>query len=438
MTFLGAGSVEFTRQLVGDLLSFDDLALRLVLHDIDQGRLRVARAVVERLIAASGRDAGAVEVTDTLDRRQALDGADFAINTIQVGGLEATRRDLQIPLAHGVRQTIGDTTGVGGVFRALRTFPVLSGIAEDMRELCPEALLLNYTNPMAMNLGWLAAVAPDIRAVGLCHSVVWTAHGLCGLLGVPFEGTRFRAGGVNHQSWLVEWQRDGVDLYPALRDRIERDAELRRRVRVEIFRRIGFYPTETSEHSAEYVSWFLRSEAQIERFRLEPLTYLGISEQNLADYRRMSEAVAAGADPLAVAPPLEDEAGVEYAPQVIHSIVTGTPREIHVNVPNAGLIQELPSRAVVEVPARVDASGVQPIPMSGLPPAGLALNRASVEVARLTIDAALHGDARAVRQAVLMDPNASSSAAPEAIWAMCDELVAAHGELLPAALRGPA
>lgn len=434
VTFVGAGSVEFTRQLVVDLLGFDELPLRIMLHDIDPDRLRVARAVVDRLVERSGRGAS-ISVDDSLDRRRALDGADFVINTIQVGGIEATRHDLEIPLRHGIRQTIGDTTGIGGVFRALRTFPVLSALAADMLRLCPGALLLNYTNPMAMNVGWLREVAPQLRAVGLCHSVVWTAHGLCELVGVPFEGTHFRAGGVNHQSWLVEWSRDGEDLYPALRERIERDAELRRRVRVEIFRRIGYYPTETSEHSSEYVSWFLRDEAQIERFRLQPLEYLGISERNVAAYERMRDAVHAGADPLAVAPPLEDEAGVEYAPQVIHSIVTGTAREIHVNVPNDGLIPELPETAVVEVPATVDAAGVHPIPPPGLPAAGLALNRASVDVARATIAAARDGDPVALRQAVLLDPNASSSATPEQIWAACDELVAAHGDLLPAGLR---
>lgn len=431
VTFIGAGSVEFTRQLVRDLLAYEDLPLTFVLHDIDPSRLEVARAVVDRLIATTGR---AATVSHTTDRLRALRGADFVINTVQVGGIAATRADLEIPLAYGVRQTIGDTTGVGGVFRALRTFPVLTQIAEDMRVSCPEALLLNYTNPMAMNIGWLREIAPDLRTVGLCHSVVWTAHDLSALIGVPFDEVRFRAGGVNHQAWLVEWTRNGVDLYPTLRARIENDPQLRRRVRVEMFRRIGWYPTETSEHSAEYLSWFLRSDEQIEQFRLDPLIYLGISEQNLATYEEMREAVSQGRDPLASAPALEDEAGVEYAPQVIHSIVTGTKRDIHVNVPNDALISALPAHAVVEVPATVDGEGVHPTPMKGLPPTGLALNSASVAVAERTIAAAREGDPRLVREAVLLDPNASSSATPEAIWAMCDELTAAHSELLPPGL----
>jgi alpha-galactosidase len=432
VTFIGAGSVEFTRQLVRDLLAYEDLPLTLVLHDIDPARLEVARAVVDRLIATSGRSA---TVSDTTDRRRALDRADFVINTVQVGGIGATRADLEIPLGYGVRQTIGDTTGVGGVFRALRTFPVLTAIAEDMRVACPEALLLNYTNPMAMNVGWMREIAPDLRAIGLCHSVVWTAHDLSALIGVPFEEVTFRAGGVNHQAWLVEWSRNGIDLYPALRSLIEQDPQLRRRVRVEMFRRVGWYPTETSEHSAEYLSWFMRSDEQIAQFRLDPLTYLAISEQNLATYEGMREAVSQGRDPLAAAPALEDDAGVEYAPQVIHSIVTGTTRNIHVNVPNDALIRALPAHAVVEVPATIDAAGVHPMPMNGLPPMGLALNAASVAVAERTIAAAREGDPRLIREAVLLDPNASSSATPDAIWAMCDDLVAAHSELLPPELR---
>ncbi|MDQ0643973.1 alpha-galactosidase [Microbacterium murale] len=430
ITFLGAGSVVFTRQLVTDLLRFPDLpTLDIALHDIDGERLEVARGTVLNVAEQLGRD---VRVTASLVRREALTGADFVINMIQVGGIDATRIDLELPAAHGLRQTIGDTTGVGGVFRALRTFPVLTGIARDMQELCPDAWFLNYTNPMAMNVWWMSVIAPEIKAVGLCHSVYWTVNDLCDLIGVPLEGTHYRAAGVNHQAWLTEWSRDGEDLYPRLRELIDGDADLQRRVRAEIFRRIGFYPTETSEHSAEYLDWFLRSDAQIERFRIEPLQYIGISEENVREFHEARELLAAG-QPI----PLHEEGdAAEYAPQIIHSILTGITREIHVNVPNRGLIDNLPEEAVVEVPASVDADGVHPIAWGSIPAAGAALNRTYLSVAELTIRGAREGDPEMVRRAVLTDPNASSTLTPAQIWKLCDELTAAHAGLLPRDLGG--
>jgi len=428
IVFLGAGSVVFTRQLLADLFRFGDLPpLRIVLHDIDAERLEVARGTAEQLAERFARPA---QIVATLDRREALTGADFVVNMIQVGGIDATRIDLEVPAAAGLLQTIGDTTGVGGVFRGLRTFPVLSGIAADMLDLCPDAWFLNYTNPMAMNVWWMSVVAPEIKTVGLCHSVYWTVHDLCALIGVPMEGTHFRAAGVNHQAWLVEWSRDGEDLYPLLRKAIERDPELRRRVRVEIFTRIGFYPTETSEHSSEYLSWFLRSAEQVEKFRLRPLEYIGISEENVAEFEHAKSALAAG-EPLEL-----EEGAAEYAPQVIHSILTGTERIIHANVVNRGLIDNLPERAVVEVPTRVDATGVHPLPFGAIPAQGAALNRAYLSVAELTIEAARTGDPELVRRAVLADPNAASSLSPEQIWALCDELTVRHAAVLPSALGG--
>lgn len=427
IAFMGAGSVVFTRQLIADLLGFDDLGpVEVALHDIDRQRLDVAEGTALQLAERFGRP---LTVSTHLDRRAALAGADFVIDMVQIGGVEATRRDLEIPARHGLLQTIGDTTGVGGVFRALRTFPFLSALTADMRELCPDAVLLNYTNPMAMNIWWASVVAPDVKALGLCHSVYWTAHDLAELVGVPVDETVHRAAGVNHQSWLLEWTHEGRDLYPLLEQRIAADPELQRRVRVEMFRRVGFYPTETSEHSSEYLSWFLRSPEQVERFRLEPLEYLGISDENVAEYHRAQEALRTGADL-----PVEGGAA-EYAPQVIHSLVTGTPREVHANVPNAGLIDNLPQGAVVEVPTLVGPDGIRPVPMGALPVQCAAVNRPYVSVAELTVEAMRTGDPRLLRQAVLVDPNASSTLTPEQIWQLCDELVEAHGDLLPEPLR---
>ena len=428
IVFLGAGSVVFTRQLLADLLSYPDLPqLRIVLHDIDPERLDVARGTAQQLAGRFGRG---TEIEAHADRRRALDGADFVVNMIQVGGIDATRIDLERPALVGLRQTIGDTTGVGGIFRALRTFPVLTAIAADMAEVCPNAWFLNYTNPMAMNVWWLSVVAPKLRAVGLCHSVFWTVHGLCELIGVPFDGTTYRAGGVNHQAWLTTWSRDGQDLYPRLREAIAADPELERRVRVEIFKRIGFYPTETSEHSAEYLAWFLRSDEQIARYRLTPLEYVGISEGNVAEFEQARAALRAGREL-----DLPDNVG-EYAPQIIHSVLTGTHREIHANVVNDGLIDNLPAGSVVEVPADVDSAGVSPQRFGLVPEAGAALNRSYLSVAGLTVEASRTGNPDLVRQAALVDPNASSTLTPEQIWTLCDDLTAAHADLLPAALGG--
>lgn len=430
ITFLGAGSVVFTRQLLTDLLRFPDLPeLHVALHDIDAERLEVARLTAASVSRQLGRR---VTVTASLDRREALQGADFVINSIQVGGIDATRVDLEIPARYGLRQTIGDTTGVGGVFRGLRTFPVLTGIARDMLEICPRAWLLNYTNPMAMNVWWLSVVAPDLKVVGLCHSVYWTVHDLCELIGVPLEGTDYRAAGVNHQAWLTEWSHEGRDLYPLLRAKIAADPELERRVRVEIFRRIGWYPTETSEHSSEYLGWFLRSDDQIAKYRLQPLEYIGISEDNVREFEDARTVLEAGGDV-----ELHDEGdAAEYAPQVIHSILTGNRRVIHGNVINRGLIDNLPEGAAVEVPCVVDAGGVVPQPFGSVPAAGAALNRTYLSVAGLAIRAAIEGDPELVRRAVLVDANASSSLTPEQIWALCDELTEAHARYLPVALGG--
>lgn len=427
IAFIGAGSVVFTRQLVADLLRFDDLGpVHLALQDIDPRRLRVAEGTARAVSAQLGRP---LEVSAHTDRREAMAGATAVVVMIQVGGIASTLVDLEVPARYGLRQTIGDTTGVGGVFRGLRTFPVLEGIAADVRAVCPDAWLLNYTNPMAMNVWWLSVVAPDVKAVGLCHSVYWTAHDLGELVGVDVADTHFRAAGVNHQAWLLDWTLDGEDLYPRLRDAIAADPELERRVRVEMFRRLGHYPTETSEHSSEYLSWFLRDDAQIERFRLEPGVYAQISRDNVAEFEDTERRLAAG-EPL----PLEEGAS-EYAPQVIHSLVTGTRREIHGNVVNRGLIDNLPDGAVVEVPCSVDGDGVHPVAMGALPPQCAALNRSYLSVAELAVAAARTGDARLVRQAVLADPNASSTLTPEQIWRMCDDLTEAHGDLLPASLR---
>jgi alpha-galactosidase len=374
IVFLGAGSVVFTRELLTDLLGFPEFAdARIVLHDIDPERLATASALAGRIADAFGVRPSVVA---TLDRRAALDGADFVINAIQVGMYPATRVDFEVPARFGLRQTIGDTIGIGGIFRGLRTFPVLAGIAADMTELCPDAWLLNYTNPMAMNVTYLAKVAPRLKVLGLCHSVYWTVRGLCEI----------------------------VDMY----------------------RRLGYYPTETSEHSAEYVPWYLRHDSEIDRLRIPVGDYLRVSEDNLASYAATRTAPG----------PIDlNRDTTEYAPQVIHSMVTGTPREIVANVANDGLIDNLPSGFAVEVPTIVDAAGAAFSPMGDLPPQLAAVNRPYVSVGELTVAAAVAGDPRLVRQAAMVDPNTAATLTVDAIWELCDALTAAHGDLLPEGLH---
>jgi alpha-galactosidase len=424
--FIGAGSVEFTGMLVADLLRFPELRdATISLHDIDAQRLETAEGVV-RAIAAQLGAAPAVE--SHRDRRAALDGAGYAINIIQVGGHEATVIDHEIPARFGLRQTIGDTLGVGGVFRALRTIPVMQGIAADMAELCPDAWLLNYTNPMAMLCWATYAGTSQQRVVGLCHSVQNTTEQLAELVGVPLQEVTFLGAGVNHQAFILRFERDGEDLYPLLDEAIERDPELLRRVRFQMYRRLGYFPTESSEHSAEYLPWFMRDDEAIEHHRLWVAEYISRSQENLDEYERTREALSAATS-------LELEPSNEYAPEIIHSIETGRPRVIYGNVRNTGLIENLPADACVEVPCLVDATGVRPTWVGELPPQLAALNRTYLNVVELTVRAALEGRPEYVRQAVMLDPNAAASLSLEAIWDMCDALVAAHGDALPEALR---
>ncbi|MFY9915441.1 MAG: alpha-glucosidase/alpha-galactosidase [Nocardioidaceae bacterium] len=427
VTFVGAGSVEFTRDLLADLFGFTDLGpLTIRLHDIDPDRLATAHGIALQVRDRFGSQA---EVSAHAERKASFDGADFVVNMIQVGGLASTRVDFDVPARHGVRQTIADTLGIGGIFRALRTFPALDGIAADMLAVCPDAWLLNYTNPMAMNLTYLSRTAPNLRAVGLCHSVYWTVHDLCELIGVPLEQTQWWSAGVNHQAWLLRWEQDGRDLYPLLDDRIDADPELRRRVRVDMYRRLGYYPTETSEHSAEYVGWYLPHDDEVARLRLEIGAYVGISEDNVATYERTRAQLAAG-EPIDL-----DATATEYAPQVIHSMVTGRPRRIVGNVGNTGLVTNLPRDVCVEVPCLVDAHGVVPTWVGDLPPQCAALNRAYLNVVDLTVRAATDGDPLLLREAAMVDPNTSATLSPPAVWDLVDDMVAAHGDLLPPALR---
>ncbi len=427
ITFLGAGSVVFTRELMSDLLGFTDLGpLHISLHDINPERLETAVAIANATASQLGRT---VTVTSSLDRRAALVGAHYVINSIQVGMHEATVRDIEIPASFGLRQTIADTIGVGGIFRALRTFPVLEGIARDILEICPDAWLLNYTNPMAMNIAYLQAIAPSLKVLGLCHSVYWTVRGLCDVIDVPFDEVSYWSAGVNHQAWVLRWERNGESLYPLLDAKIASDPELRRRVRVDMYRKLGYYPTETSEHSSEYVPWYLKHDEEVERLRIAVSGYIGISEDNLREYQETRAILAAG-EPLAM-----DRDSTEYAPQVIHSMETGTKRTIFANVANHGYITNLPNNYAVEVPTAIDEMGAHPIYVGDLPLQCVALNRSFVSVGELTVQAAVTGNPTLIRNAAMVDPNTAATLTVDQIWELCNALTTAHGDLLAEPLR---
>jgi len=430
IALIGAGSATFTRMLLGDILSFEELAgSTIALHDIDPERLDTAIAVAQ----ATARETGAHPVVEaSLDRREALDGADYVINIIAVGGHAATVVDYEVPLRHGVRQTIGDTLGIGGIFRALRTIPVLEDIAADMAEVCPDAWLLNYSNPMAMLCWAIAEGTPQKKVVGLCHSVQNTTRQLAEYVGVPFEEVTFLGAGVNHQAWILRFERDGESLYPLLDEAIARDPDgLQRHVRVEMYRRLGYFPTESSEHSSEYLPWFMRHDDMIERFRLEPGCYVQESLENLDEHERVRAAIAAG-EPLPVEP------SIEYAPQIIHSLETGVVRTVYGNVRNDGLIDNLPYGACVEVSCLVDRAGLQPTKVGALPAQCAALNRTFLNVGELTIKAALEGRRDHVLHAAMLDPNTSATLTLEGIAALVDDMIDAHGDLLPEGIRAAA
>ncbi|MEA2581490.1 MAG: alpha-galactosidase [Actinomycetota bacterium] len=432
VAIIGAGSVEFTRNILADLSSYPELRgqLHVALHDIDPERLGYAQRAAENIVARVG--AGHV-ITSHVDRREAFEGADYLINEIQVGGVPSTYVDFDIPRTYGLRQTIADTIGIGGIMRGLRTVPVMIEMAQEMAALCPNGLLLNYTNPMAMvpwgiyaGSGW-----PASRTIGVCHSVRDTHHFLAETVGIPEEEVRFVTAGFNHQCFVYTFERKqtGEDLYPRLREAVEADPEgLGRRVRVEIFKRFGYFPTESSEHSSEYVPWFIRHDDQVERFRVEIDEYLRRSEENISDWKEMKELLDAGKE-------LDIELNDELASQIIRAVETNVPREVYANVRNDGRIDGLPADACVEVPAIADGSGVTPTRVGALPIQTLALNRTFLNVVELTVRAVLEGRRDHVYQAALLDPNTAAHLTTARTIDMVDELLTAHGDMIPEAIR---
>jgi alpha-galactosidase len=435
VAIVGAGSVEFTRNIVADLSSWPELrgAFEIALHDIDPERLtyaeRAARALVERTGAGH-------TVTAHLERRPAFEGADYMINEVQVGGYRATRTDFDVPAKYGLRQTIADTIGIGGIFRGLRTIPVIVAMAEEMTEQCPDALILNYTNPMAMVPWgvWAGSSWPAARTIGVCHSVRDTHSFLAQAVDVPETRIEFRTAGFNHQCFVYVFRdrETGEDLYPRFRETVRADPDgLGRRVRVELFKRFGYFPTESSEHTSEYVPWFLRHDDEVERFRIQIDEYLRRSDENLAEFGELKRRLDTGED-------LGIEPTHELASQFVHALETGEPAELYGNVRNDGLIDGLAPDACVEVPMRVDGNGAHPMRIGEIPPQCLALNRSFENVAELTVRAAVGGSRDLVYHAALMDPNTSATLTIERTLDLVDELIEAHGDLIPEPIRSAA
>jgi alpha-galactosidase len=459
ITLIGAGSTVFTRNLLGDILAYPELAqAHIALHDIDAHRLELSRLVARRVADAVGAKP---TISATTDRRLALEGAHFVINTIQVGGYKpATVIDFDIPKKYGLEQTIGDTLGIGGIMRSLRTIPVMLDMLRDMEALCaPGAIHLNYVNPMAMITWALNAASTRIPTVGLCHSVQGTAEELARDLKLPVEEIDFHCAGINHMSFYLKFEHRGQDLYPRLRE-IHRSGQAPEwnRVRYEMLHQLGYFPTESSEHFAEYTPWFIKQGRAdlLKKFNIPLDEYPGRCQvyEKAWPYIERELMEPGSQDPAAlqqelrsagivVMPPSLEHAAqmieglrtitrsVEYGSGIIHSMVTGQPRVINGNVRNHHLIDNLPEGCAVEVPCLVDRNGVQPTRVGKLPVQLAALMRTNVNVQELVVEAVLQQQRDHVYHAAMLDPHTSAVLDLEQTRNMVDELLAAHRAWLP-------
>jgi alpha-galactosidase len=432
IAFIGAGSTVFTRNLIGDVLALPELAdsTTFALMDIDGDRLRTSETVARGLVAAHGAGAS---VEATADRRAALDGADYVVTSFQVGGYRpSTVIDFEVPKRFGLRQTIGDTLGVGGIMRGLRTIPVLLDVCRDMEELCPGALLLQYVNPMAM-LCWAVAERSTVRTVGLCHSVQHTAAQLAADLGLPADEVDHHVAGINHMAFFLRLEHGGEDLYPALH-RIVDEGRVPEwnRVRYEVMRHFGFFVTESSEHFAEYVPWFIKAARPdlVERFGIPLDEYLRRCEAQIAEWENMRARIERdGANGLA------PQRSVEYGAHIVRDCETGEPLRFNGNVPNrhggGRLIDNLPEDCCVEVPCIAGAGGIEPRPAGALPRHLAALIQTNVNVQGLTVEAALTGRRESAYHAAMLDPHTAADLPLSEIRDLVDALLEAHGDRIP-------
>ena len=470
ITFMGAGSTVFAKNVLGDSMLTPALADSVIaLYDIDPVRLDESAVMLEAINRNNGSKARIEKYLGVENRRDALRGANYVVNAIQVGGYDpCTIIDFEVPKKYGLRQTIADTLGVGGVFRALRTIPVMLDFARDMEAVCPDAWLLNYTNPMAMLTGAMLRMT-GVKTVGLCHSVQSCVPVLLRELNMGSdEGVQWKIAGINHQAWLLECTRDGEDLYPEIKRRAllynegkldigtfeervammtdgakdispRRMEGLRRAydlykttgrhddmVRLEMMRRFGYYITESSEHTSEYTPWFIKARCPelIERFNIPLDEYPRRCINQIADWKERGHELTQN-------PLLSHTRTREYASYIMEAIETNVPTKIGGNVLNTGLITNLPHNACVEVPCLVDRNGVQPTVIGDLPEACAALNRTNINVQLLAIEAARTLKKDYIYQAVMLDPHTSAELTLDEIVAMCDDMIEAHGDWMP-------
>ncbi len=459
ITFMGAGSTIFAKNVIGDCMLTPLLhGTTVALYDIDAGRLEDSKLMLEAMnrTLESGFSIQAYLGVD--NRREALRNADVVVNAIQVGGYEpSTVIDFDIPAKYGLRQTIADTLGIGGIFRSLRTIPVVLDFAADMRKVCPDALFLNYVNPMATITGALLS-AGGIKAIGLCHSVQGCARHLAGMYGIEPENLRWRIAGINHMAWLLEIEKDGCDIYPRIKQGYrEARAEILARgggravadearknhgddwsqdrlariahdmVRQEMMLWFGYYVTESSEHNAEYAPYWIKKNYPelIERFNIPLDEYPRRCVRQIKGWEKRREELTAGSG-------LEHQRTHEYASHIIEAMITDHPFRVHGNVLNRGrLVENLPENACVEIPCMIDRNGVNPCYVGALPEQCAALNRTNINVQLLTIEAALTQSRDTLIQAALLDPHTAAELSIDEIVMLCDELIVAHGEMLP-------
>jgi alpha-galactosidase len=404
IAFIGAGSLGFTRKLVRDLMTFDlTEGATLALMDVNKERLEFARRACQAIIDRGGYSA---TVEATTDRREALRGADAVLCTILAGGVQVWRHDVEIPAKYGVSMNVGDTRSVGGVFRALRTIPVMLDICRDMEEVCPDALLLNYTNPMSMLCRAMQAET-DIQVTGLCHSVQGTAAMLARWIKADMADVDYFCAGINHQAWYLDYRVNGEDAYPAIRKAVNRKKVYQEEiVRNEMFLALGYYVTESSGHNSEYNWWFRKTPEAINKYCIDgtgwnPGEHAFILKEYLQQEKAWRKEIR---DWFKKGAPIKLERGHEYAAYIINAYLGGEPYEFNGNVPNTGLIENLPYDSCVEVPVLVNRRGLNPLWVGTLPPQLAALNNIAVAVEEMAVEAALTGDPTLVYQALCYDP----------------------------------
>lgn len=431
VTFLGAGSTVFVKNVVGDLILTPEIgSFEIALFDINAERMEDSRRLIEHL---NKKYNGKATVKTYTDRKESLRGSDFVINAIQVGGYEpCTVTDFEVPKKHGLRQTIGDTLGIGGIFRALRTLPVLDSFVEDMAEVCPNALFLNYVNPMAILTGYMQRFTP-INTIGLCHSVQVCVPNLLDTLGIWDETKKYKyeIAGINHQAWLLNiFDENGNDLYPTIKklskekwntERMEWDL-----VRHELMHTFGYYVTESSVHSAEYFPYFIKDKYPelLDRYKINLDEYPRRCILQIKEWGELRDKLVEKGE-------VEHNRSIEYCANIIRSICTDTPYKINGNVINKGLITNLPSNACVEVPCLVDRAGIHPCYVGDLPEQLAALNRTNINPQLLTIEAYRSRKKEDLYRAAYLDPHTSAELSMDDIRAVCDDLIEAHGDWLP-------